>query len=178
VKECERLVELEDRLPAVLRGEVQPAGTAERLEYAFLGRVKGFNRAATGFYAEAFTAEPLLADERKAGHRFHAACAAVLAAAGQGEDANKPDDAERVRLRWQALDWLRADLTAQTKDAQGEEKARPALRRTLHRWRLYPDLVTVRDPDALANLTEDERQAWQQLWAEVDALLRKAEAQE
>ena len=30
----------------------------------------------------------------------------------QGEDAAKLDNTERTRLRTQALDWLRADLTA------------------------------------------------------------------
>jgi hypothetical protein len=32
----------------------------------------------------------------------------------------------------------------------------------------------VRDPEALERLPEAERQAWQQLWADVDALLKKA----
>jgi hypothetical protein len=32
----------------------------------------------------------------------------------------------------------------------------------------------VRDPDALARLPEAERAAWQALWADVEALLKKA----
>jgi hypothetical protein len=43
-------------------------------------------------------------------------------------------------------------------------------------WRKHSnaDLASVRDPEALDLLPEAERQAWQQFWAEVDALLQKA----
>jgi len=37
-----------------------------------------------------------------------------------------------------------------------------------------PDLASVRDDKALAALPEKERQAWQKLWADVDALRKKA----
>jgi hypothetical protein len=34
----------------------------------------------------------------------------------------------------------------------------------------------VRDPDALANLSEDERKSWQALWTDVEAMLKQANA--
>jgi hypothetical protein len=38
---------------------------------------------------------------------------------------------------------------------------------------MHPDLASVRDQEALAKLTEAERAAWQQLWADVEQLLKK-----
>jgi hypothetical protein len=41
--------------------------------------------------------------------------------------------------------------------------------------RELPVLAGVRDPAALANLPEPERQLWQALWQEVEGLLRFAD---
>jgi hypothetical protein len=43
-------------------------------------------------------------------------------------------------------------------------------------WQRNPDLATVRDKEALANLPAAERTAWQQFWAEVETLPQKAAA--
>jgi hypothetical protein len=34
----------------------------------------------------------------------------------------------------------------------------------------------VRDPDALANLSEDERKSWHALWTDVEAMRKQANA--
>jgi hypothetical protein len=74
-------------------------------------------------------------NDLRAAHRYNAACAAALAAAGQGEDATKLDNQERVRLRKQALDWLRADLTLRTKQLEGGPPAdRAAAQQALRHW--------------------------------------------
>ena len=57
--------------------------------------------------------------------------------------------------------------------AEGPAEQRLRLRRTLTYWRADPDLTGVRDPDALAQLPEDERARWQELWGEVDGLLQR-----
>jgi tetratricopeptide (TPR) repeat protein len=75
-------------------------------------RMLGKPAAAARFAAEAFAARPKLADDLRFPNRRNAACSAALAGCGQGQDAAKLDDAERARLRRQALDWLRADLAA------------------------------------------------------------------
>jgi hypothetical protein len=41
-------------------------------------------------------------------------------------------------------------------------------------WRKDTDLVAVRDAEGLASLPDAERSDWLALWAEVDALIRKA----
>jgi hypothetical protein len=76
---------------------------------------------------------------------------------------------KRTRLRQQALDWLRADLTAWTKTTD-----RAILQRTLAHWQRDSDLAGVMDREALAKLPEAEREAWHKLWADVADLLRKS----
>jgi hypothetical protein len=50
------------------------------------------------------------------------------------------------------------------------------VRKALRHWQRDTDLAGLRDPAALANLPDAERTDWQKLWADVAALLRKAEA--
>ena len=68
--------------------------------------------AAVQFYTQAFAAHPKLADDLRYCNRYNAACSAAVAGCGQGQDAATLDEAERARLRQQALKWLREDLTA------------------------------------------------------------------
>jgi len=48
-----------------------------------------------------------------------------------------------------------------------------AARQVLQGLRRLPALAAVRNPEALANLPEPERQTWQAFWQEVEGLLRK-----
>ena len=54
-------------------------------------------------------------------------------------------------------------------------RARTVVVRTLQHWQTDPDLINLRDPNALANLPDDERTAWQSLWAEVASLIERAD---
>jgi hypothetical protein len=47
--------------------------------------------------------------------------------------------------------------------------------RTLNRWQRDSDLAGIRDQAALDKLPADEKKAFAQLWADVAALLNKAE---
>jgi hypothetical protein len=47
------------------------------------------------------------------------------------------------------------------------------VQQTLQHWQKDSDLNSVRGQDALAKLPEAERAAWQQLWADVEKLLKK-----
>jgi hypothetical protein len=102
--------------------------------------------------------------------------------------------------RW-ALSWLRADLAEYGKLArQGDPELSPAtpplivgrtfygkltgqgvpellqdVRLRLEQWQNDSDLASVRDKEALEKLPDDERRAWQQLWDDVDTLLKKVQ---
>ena len=172
----ERLAALEAQLPALLKGEFQPTDTAQRLGLAGVCRVKKLHHTATRLYAAAFAADPRLADDPKAGHRYNAACDAALAAAGQGEDAARLDDQAKARLRKQALEWLRADLALRTKQLEsGQPADRAVVQRAMRHWQQDSDLAGLRHKDALAKLPPEERATCEKLWADVAALLKKAE---
>jgi serine/threonine-protein kinase len=170
VKECERLAELDGKLPRALNGEAAPGDAAECVDLAAICCTPAQRRyaAAVRFYRDAFAAEPRLADDLQHQHRYNAACAAALAGSGQGKDAQTLSDKERARLRRQALTWLRADLDAYDQLLNKDADKGPALvSQQMQRWQRDGDFDGVRGPEALAKLPEAERQAWQQLWADV-----------
>jgi serine/threonine-protein kinase len=174
---CERFVALDARLGAILRGTEKPAGAVEQIELARVCTFKQLHAAAARFHAEAFAARPELAAAVTAGARFSAARAAVLAGCGQGRDADRLDPEARARWRRQALDWLRQDLTWWDGAlAGGDAQAIAHAREWLPRWRTDGTLDGVRARDGLARLPDAERAQWQQLWSDVDALLRRAGA--
>ena len=84
---CERLIALQDRLPAVLKGEDKPADMSETLEFAELCGVLGRVASAARFYGLALAASPQLARDLLAVHRYRAACAAAFAGSNRGDGA-------------------------------------------------------------------------------------------
>jgi hypothetical protein len=177
LQRCERLLALEQKLPAFLRGGLQPADANERLQIAWVCQRPHQQRyaAAARFYAEALDASPALAADLGRAYRYHAACCAALAAAGKGQDAARLPEKVRASLRRQALGWLRAEFDARARQLRSwltreKDQARQALRL----WQTNSDLAGLRDQEALAQLPEAEREAWRQLWADLDSLLRKA----
>ncbi len=124
-------------------------------------------------------ADPKLADDRQAQLRYNAACAAALAGCGKGKDNPPPDDASKVKLRRQALDWLNAELAAWSKMLEsGPPQAQPVVASTLKHWKEDSDLAGIRDAAALAKLPQQERAACKQLWGDVDGLLSKVGVRE
>jgi tetratricopeptide (TPR) repeat protein/serine/threonine protein kinase len=175
LQQCERLIALDEKLPAILEGKEKPADDAERFALARLcQQYKRFYAASARFYADVFEAKPELANNPAAGHRYNAACAAALAGCGQGQDAAKLDEKERIALRRQAVDWLQADLAAWTKLVERDPKqAGATVAQTLQRWQTDADLAGLRDKEGVAKLPEPEQVACQKLWADVDALLAR-----
>jgi tetratricopeptide (TPR) repeat protein len=175
VKQCQRLIELDGKLPSVLSGKEQPASPAERAEYAEVCCKKRLYAAAARLSREAIAAQPALVASPVNGLRYNAACAAALAGSGAGEDAAKLTDAERVALRKQALEWLRADLAAWRGLLEKQpDRARLVVAEQMQHWLGDTDFAGVRGPDALAKLPEAERKDWEKLWADVADLLRRA----
>jgi tetratricopeptide (TPR) repeat protein len=165
LEQCDHVLALDSRLPALFRAQVRPENASERLAQARLYRDYGRPYAAARLYAAAFAAKPALADNLDSRNRFDAACAAVRAAAPGGDEAQL-SEAERVALRRQALDWLRADLEL-GKQRQGSNSARQVLKT----WQTDAALARVRDQAMLAKMPADEHEKWRRLWADLDALL-------
>jgi serine/threonine protein kinase len=89
-------------------------------------------------------------------------------------EAFPPDvDAARARFRQEARALLRAEVAAQSQRLSSASPAEAAAaRQVLEAFLGLPVLAGVRDPAALADLPEPERQEWQVLWQEVEGLLR------
>jgi serine/threonine-protein kinase len=180
VRRCEAEAALDAKLTAILAGRAQPADAAERVKLASQCR-QAYRRlpaAAARFYADAFGVEPRLAEDLNTQNRYNAACAAVLAGAGQGEDEGRLKEDERVRWRKQALDWLRADLAAYARRLEeGQLDGRALVQRRLQRWQRDNDLAGLRDAAAVARLPAEEQAACKKLWEDVASVLRKAQAE-
>jgi serine/threonine-protein kinase len=178
IRRCDRLLALQAKLGPVLRDEQQPADDAERLGLAEVcGRQRRYADAAR-FCRDALAHDPKLADDLSSGNRYNAACWAARAGSGEAEEVKDLDGREKAGWRRQALDWLRADLAAQTKQADSIFPwTRDAAVKVLRHWKEDADLAGVRDADALDKLPEGERADWRKLWAEVDAVLQKAAPQ-
>jgi tetratricopeptide (TPR) repeat protein len=166
--------DLAKRLPEVLRGTLLPRDPAEALEFAYLLQQQRWFAASTRLFAQAMTVDPKLVGDMKTPNRYNAACAAALAASGQGNDQPPIDDEVKTRMRRLAYDWLKEDLALWSKILRsGPPQDRAMIQATLEHWKADPDLVQIRAALALAKFPEPERKEWQGLWAEVDALLGK-----
>jgi tetratricopeptide (TPR) repeat protein len=98
--------------------------------------------------------------------RYRAACAAILAASRSGSKNGHPGDAERAALHRQALGWLRANLELMRRANEGK-----LVMTSLATWQQDRALSSVREAAELTKLPAEEREQWQQLWAEVAARL-------
>jgi serine/threonine-protein kinase len=167
------------RLQAFLDGRYQPRDNDERL--ALLGVCQATNRALTlvRLYTEIFRADPPLAEDPAAGHRYDAARAAALVGFGLSKDSAGLGEAERKRWRAQAREWLRADLAAWSKLLDGGlKKTRDQVRVKVLSWRWDPYLAGLREPTELEKLSADEWKDWRALWQEVGLVLARVRGTE
>jgi len=146
---AERLASAHARLPAVLRGEEEPATGEEWAEFATVCyRTKDYANTVR-LWKRAFAKEPGLANDLDAGHRYNAACAAALAGA---------------EFHGDALAWLRADLEMRRAMVTTDPAT---VAENLRHWKRDADFASVRDgggPTA----------EWRKLWADVDALIEES----
>jgi eukaryotic-like serine/threonine-protein kinase len=164
-------------LSAFLNGTYQPADQCERLAFVGAAQSNGLACASARLYADAFAAEPSLADDPVRARRYYAACMAAVAGCGRGKDALYLDDEERSRLRDQARQWLRADLAAWGKKLDSDRGAKSSVEDALKRWRIDLDLAGLREPDFLKRLPVAESRACRELWKEIDAQIERARRQ-
>ena len=172
----ERLVELDEKLPAILSSQARPSDARESLGFAQRCYQKILHGPSARLWAEGFEAQPNLADDMNVQNRYNAACAAALAGSGQGKDDPALDNEKRARWRKPAIDWLKADLTAWSKTLESGSPLvqQQAITQTLQQWKADTDLAGLRDAPALAKLPDDEQKACRALWSEVDSLLAKS----
>jgi serine/threonine-protein kinase len=176
-------------LPAFLRGEYQPRDNDERLAMLGACQYEGRYAAAARLYADAFAADPRLADQLstdcatraaletqpndriealQSECRFLATRCAALAGCGLGNDSAKLDDGERAHLREQARAWMRADLAAWGKTVDGASPSdRNLAKEMLTLWQTTPDLAQLRNADSLQSFPAEEREEWAKLFNEV-----------
>jgi hypothetical protein len=157
----------------VRKGEA-PKDNAERLTLAQNTFNEKQYSASAQLWTEALKADPKLASDRTADHRYKAARSALMAAGGMGKDNPAPDEAAKAYRRKQALNWLKAELSAWKREAMIiEPGSKERVSTTLAHWKQDADLACIRGEKELANLPESEHKKWQSLWENLDALRAK-----
>jgi serine/threonine-protein kinase len=182
-------------LQAIRHGDWQPQDNNERLALLGICESEALYGTASRLCADAFAADPELADRettqclRRAAQesdqsnrteallseiRYRAARSAALAGCGLGKDDAKLSAAEQIHWRKKALEWLRTDLVVLSKTLDGGRRADFDLaKEMLTLWQDEPDLAGLREPARLEGLAEDERKGCLELWAEVRAVLAR-----
>jgi eukaryotic-like serine/threonine-protein kinase len=169
VKQVERLIAVEAKLPGILSGEDKPASAYEELELAVVCDLKGLHRTSARLFASAFQSRPALATTMKLGYRYQAACVAAKASCSP---THFPWDAvDRSHWRRQALDWLRADMAQMARGLEQSPDTRKSVRDTLQRWQKEKVLACLREPEALAKLPASDRAECLKFWAEVQEVV-------
>ncbi len=160
----------------MLRGEDRPKDAADGVGFASLAYDKKQFAPSARLYAQAFAADPKVAEDLESANRYNAACSAAMAGTGKGEDKPPHDDKEKARWRKQAVDWLKADLARCSEQAlAGTPQAKAEVREKLLHWKKDTDLAGIRDATSIKSLPDDEQNTYQALWAEVNQLLTKVQ---
>jgi hypothetical protein len=168
-------VPLARQFAALLTNTDKPANNVQRLAFAQIAYDQKRFITASRLWGEALTIDPKIGNDRQAQHRYNAACSAALAAAGLGTESDKLDDTAKAKLRGQALDWLKVELTTWDQFLVSAPQNRAVLVRNLRHWQKDTDLASIRDTDQMSKLPADEQQAFTQLWDDVADLVSKAE---
>jgi serine/threonine-protein kinase len=182
---------------AVLLGKRQPLDNDERLALLGICEFQRRYKTAAQLFADAFEAEPTLAEEssrecsvRAAGAdqrpdqlealntecRYVAARCAALAGAGSGLGAEETSDQVRARRRNQAAQWLQDDLVFWRHELESDSSTqRDLARKMMMLWRVEPDLASLREPAALELLPAEEANRLTTFWRSVDSDLIDSE---
>ncbi len=175
IREVERMIALNARLPELLRQGQQPATTSERIRLARLCQIKQLFATSAQLWEKLFIEEPRLTRDLSVGHRYAAASSAARAASGDGKENPPPDSATREELRRKARQWLESDLAAIIDSMEkGSPRERASGASRLGRWLVAAPLAPVRDQAGLLLLSEVERRDWKAFWTKVEDAFQKA----
>ncbi|MFT5049653.1 MAG: tetratricopeptide (TPR) repeat protein [Chlamydiales bacterium] len=171
VADAEQLVVAQRRLEAVVQGAEAPKEPEALLQLASMAQNKGLNTTSARLYADAIERAPEGADGPLSLDRFQAACAAVQAGSGIGDEGAAMPAQERARWRSTGLDWLERELVSLLEQNGAGRLSDEDLRGVLARWRREPALAGIRDQSELARRAGPERESCLGFWAGVDGLL-------
>ena len=177
IKQSQRLLELEKKLPAVLAGREKAGDATEWDDLVLIALRKESHATAAQLLKAAFAADPNLMHAKPRLNRFTAIRCAARSASGQSKNDPPVREVAKTELRRLALGWLEAELADYTKIVNdGPPKARNETAGVLRAWLNHADLNGIRDDLELAKLPEAERASWRRVWDAVDGLLRRASA--
>jgi serine/threonine-protein kinase len=165
---------LDPRLPAILIGEEEPRSPLEGCAFAELCAAPGRKQyaAAARLYTKAFSDDPTLLDDLNAEHRFKAARAAALAAAGQGIAETPLTPGARAALRARALGWLQAELGVWRLNLRpGQQQNRKFLIDKVSAILYEPDLAATKPGPGQMEMSAEERTRWGQFWTQLEVTL-------
>jgi hypothetical protein len=180
-----RAATIDARLAAV-RGGASPRDAEEAVAVALRAARLGHNAMAVRLMTEAFAAKPELARNPETMPRYNAACSAVVAGVGWSRDAPPAEGPDRAALRERGRAWLAEEVADWRAAIAGSRRTDPpsgsigptaavaAIRNVLN----DPDFAGVREPIGLPSLPAAEGAAWREIWAELKALLARAEGRE
>ncbi len=167
--DAERLPALERKWTSRDGARARPTDAVGAVEFGLVCRYQAHYLAAARSFRDGFARQPALTGWYQ--DRYNAACAAVLASAGRGDDAAGLTEQEREDWRKQALDWLRADLAVRKKALDADPpRALATVYPLLASWQSDMDLAAVRERPEVTRLPQAEQEAWQQFWSEAAAL--------
>ena len=164
-------------LPAFLEGKYQPKDNDERLALLGVCQFQDRRAATAGLYAAAFAADPKLAEDLAAGHRFNAARAAAVAGCG-GRGGRRPRSASRSGRAGGSrpapgCGWTSPPGRNGWRPPTG--RIAPKCRRCWALSREEPELAGLRDAGAQERLPAGRTAECRARWQEVAGLLRRAE---
>ena len=152
--------------------ELEPNQAEAYCNLASVFEKQGQLTSALASYQHAFKISPEVAANVSLAHRYNAACAAALAGCEPNGTVPGLEESVRRTLRDQARGWLLEDLEYWRTQIQSNrvEDARQAVE-TLEHWQRDRDLAGIREVEQLAQLADDERVSWEQLWDQIKSLV-------
>jgi serine/threonine-protein kinase len=164
-REAEQLIL--PNLNELLDGSVQPRDNDERM--ALLG-VCTFDDL-YGKCAQLWMETLSDASQSLDAHLEDAARAAAIAGTGQGKDAARFTDEDRVRWREAAVTLLSRRIDGLEGELNSAAAPTSAIRKSLLALQQSPDLAPLRDPAAVARLPKTEQDRCTTLWSHIRTLL-------
>ncbi len=170
---CKRWQAQDKRLREILDKKAKPKDNNELLSLAeFCQRHKRYYASSTEFYAKAF----VKLNKVSKSQYESAANAAIWAAAGKAKDTPHLTAKQREQFHQQAHTWLRKELKSWRDFLKSSNQMAVGVEREMARRQEDIRFASVRENEALAKLSKQERALWTQYWVDVAALHKAAKA--